>query len=100
MKNGCFSYILFEPKKLKTMKKSIIAIATILCLTVLFVSCKEEPKTEAQKQMEAMKAEGAEVKIKKDEDETKIKVETDDKELKIKKEEGDTVKVKVEDDSK
>ena len=77
------------------MKKVLVfTLASVFALSS-FTSCRETEKTQEQELIEEMKADGAEVKIKRDGDETKIKMETEDKTVKIKKD-GDDTKVKVE----
>ena len=77
------------------MKKlSVFAIVSVLTLSI-FTSCRETEKSQEEQLIEEMQADGAEVKVKRDGDETKIKMETEDKSVKIKKDGGDT-KIKVE----
>lgn len=90
------------------MKKSAIFILSILFLATSFIGCREkneEVTDEAHKEMtheealmQEMKNDSADIKMKRDGDETKIKMETDTKEVKIKTEDGET-KMKVKTDT-
>jgi hypothetical protein len=85
------------------MKKTAIIIMSFLFLSVGFTSCrdtnKEEEMTQEEAIIEEMKEDGADIKVKTDDDETKIKMETENKEVKIKTEEGESkMKVKTEND--
>ncbi|RAJ14612.1 hypothetical protein [Olleya aquimaris] len=79
------------------MRKTLAIALCALFLGASFTSCREEKKTEKEELIDEMKAEGADIKVKKDGDETKIKMETEDKEVKIKEEDGET-KIKVDTD--
>ncbi|MBZ9630122.1 hypothetical protein LB465_04965 [Salegentibacter sp. LM13S] len=74
------------------MKIALKSILLILALSLTFVSCREEEKSEVEQLAEE---EGAKVKIKDD----KVKVKTDDKKIKIKEDDGEiTTKIKTDND--
>ncbi|WP_044403080.1 hypothetical protein [Lacinutrix sp. Hel_I_90] len=80
------------------MKKVIFSVLAVAFMTFSFTSCREEEKkTETQELIDEMEADGADIKIKEDGDETKIKMETEDKEVKIKTD-GEDTKIKIDED--
>ncbi|MBJ7880238.1 hypothetical protein [Gelidibacter salicanalis] len=84
------------------MKKVIFMSFMALFLSVSLTSCREteekDVRTENERIIDEMKADGAEIKVKEDDGDTKIKMETDDRKVKIKEDDGD-VKVKVKTDN-
>jgi len=84
------------------MKKVIFMSVMALFLTMSVTSCRDteekDDRTENERIIDDMKADGAEIKVKEDDGDTKIKMETDDKKVKIKEDDGD-VKVKVKTDN-
>jgi len=79
------------------MKVFKIAAVAMCAIMITATSCRE--KTEKEKLIDEMEANGAEIKEKRDGDEYKLKMETEDKEVKIKEEDGET-KIKIDSDSK
>ena len=65
------------------MRKLIYITFALTLMTISFTSCRDE-KTQKEELIEEMKDDGAEIKTKKDGDETKMKMETADKSVKIK----------------
>ncbi len=83
------------------MKKVIFMSLMTLFIALSFNSCRDtnekDERTETEKVIDEMEADGADVEVSRDGD--KIKMETDDKEVKIKEDDGDVkVKVKTEND--
>jgi hypothetical protein len=80
------------------MKKVALMILCAAFISASFTSCREkkEETTEQEALIQEMQDEGADVKVKTDDDgNTKIKMETDDKSVKIKTDEDGDSKVKV-----
>ncbi len=82
------------------MKKIALITLSALFLSVSFTSCRENKEmTEEEAVIEEMREDGADIKVKEDDDETKIKMETENKEVKIKTEDGESkMKIKTEND--
>lgn len=84
------------------MKKVIFMSFMALFIALSFNSCRDtkekDERTETEKVIDEMNADGADVKVKQDDGDSKIKMETDDKKVKIKEDDGD-VKVKIKTDN-